>query len=446
MAPHIRPHLFACASAALALAAAATVTAFAAETPLPMDLAEVLRLAGARSIDIEIAKEETRLARAESKQANERFFPWLAPGFGYRRHEGALADVQGLVTDIDKESYDAGATLHAQVDLGDALFASRAARQRVAATERRLDATAQDAVLEAVSRYLDLLLAQVNVDVFRQAETVSAEYGTQLARAVEAGVASRAEELRVEVQTARNRFAREEAEEEALVASARLAQVLRVDPAATIVASRDDVAAVTLVPTELPLDALLTHALASRGEVLENEARVAAAGEGRKGAVYGPLIPTVGVEVSAGSLGGGPDGARDDQDGFLDQTAGLRWRIGPGGLFDFGRIDAADARLRRVELEGTRLRDVVSREVVEARARALALARRTATASAALATSERAFALSRERRELGIDVVLENIQAEQELTRTRGDYLATVVEATRAQYRLLRALGGSTPP
>lgn len=445
MAPRLRVRTFAAVVAA-ALATVYTASAFAADAPLAMDLANVLALAGARSIDVEIAKEEAQLARAESRQADQRFFPWLAPGFGYRRHDGALADVQGLVTEIDKESYDAGATLHAEVDVGDAVFTARAARQRVAASERRLDAAAQDAVFEAVSRYLDLLLAQVRVEVFAQAEDLSAAYATQLARVVEAGLASKAEELRVEVQTSRNRFAREEAEERTRVASARLAEALRLDPGAILVASRDDLTAITLIPGDFPLDTLLAHALASRGEVLEGEARVAAAREGRTGAVYGPLIPTIGVQVSAGSLGGGPDGARDDQDGFVDQTAGLRWRIGPGGLFDMGRIDAADAKLRRAQLEKTRLRDAVSREVVEAKVRTDALARRTVTARKALAISERAFALARERREFGIETVLENILAEQELTRTRGDYLETAVEATRAQYGLLRALGGSTPP
>ncbi|NDB75496.1 MAG: hypothetical protein EB141_07615, partial [Verrucomicrobia bacterium] len=64
-----------------------------------------------------------------------------------------------------------------------------------------------------------------------------------------------------------------------------------------------------------------------------------------------------------------------------------------------------------------------------------------ATLRRALVTAEEAFRLTRERKERGIGVVLENIFAEQDLTRARTDFLAAVAEANKAQFLLLRALG-----
>jgi hypothetical protein len=49
----------------------------------------------------------------------------------------------------------------------------------------------------------------------------------------------------------------------------------------------------------------------------------------------------------------------------------------------------------------------------------------------------------RSAREFGVAAVLERILAEQDLTRARNDYVATVAEHDKAQYALLTAIGGS---
>jgi hypothetical protein len=41
--------------------------------------------------------------------------------------------------------------------------------------------------------------------------------------------------------------------------------------------------------------------------------------------------------------------------------------------------------------------------------------------------------------------VLENIQAEQDLTRSRDDYVAAIAEYDKRQYELRHAIGGSAP-
>src|SRR5688572_29092314 len=46
-------------------------------TPSELDLATVLRLAGARSLDVELAKEKLKEAEARYDSATWQFFPWL---------------------------------------------------------------------------------------------------------------------------------------------------------------------------------------------------------------------------------------------------------------------------------------------------------------------------------------------------------------------------------
>jgi len=58
-----------------------------------------------------------------------------------------------------------------------------------------------------------------------------------------------------------------------------------------------------------------------------------------------------------------------------------------------------------------------------------------------LAAADEALRLARQRQEFAVAVVLENILAEQGLTRARTDYLLAVAEFNKSQYALLRAAG-----
>src|SRR5439155_24093457 len=109
-------------------------------------------------------------------------------------------------------------------------------------------------------------------------------------------------------------------------------------------------------------------------------------------------------------------------------SVGLGWRISPGGLFDTGRNHASKARLETVRMSGAKVQDEITRQVVETQTRALSLLAQIATAKQNLATASETLRLTRERKQFGVGIVLEDIQAQQELTRARSDYLNTVAE------------------
>jgi outer membrane protein TolC len=409
----------------------------------PIDLPTALQLAGAQNLDVKIAAEKVAEAKANHESARLQFFPWLSPGAGYRKHEGRIQAVDGAVFDASKQSYNAGATLTAQVDIGDALYKTLAARQLVNASNHALDAQRQDTILAAAQGYFDLAKAQAAVSVAQEAVRISQDYENQLQRAVEVGIALKGDELRVRVQTERNQLTVRQAQEQQRIAAARLAQTLRLDPKVELAARDADLAPLAMTTPAATLDALVGQAYASRPELRQSHALTQAARETKDGAVYGPLIPTVGAQAFAGGLGGGTGGSTGNFGDSQDYIAGLSWRIGPGGLGDFGRIRAADSRLKQSQLVGEKLRDEITRQVVEAHTRVQSQSDQVATAKKALATAEENLRLARERKQFGVANVLENILAEQELTRTRNDYFGAVAEFNKAQFTLGRAIGST---
>jgi outer membrane protein TolC len=406
-----------------------------------VDLPAVLRLADAQNLDVQIARERLVEARANHDSAVAQFFPWLLPGTAYRRHENRVQAVDGTLFDADKQSYTVGGALTAQIDLGDAIYKSLAAKQLVEAAGHALEAQRQDAVLAAAQGYFELAFAQAAVNVAKEAAAISLDYETQVGHAVEIGLAFKGDHLRVRVQTQRNQLALRQAVEQQRTAGARLAQTLHLDPAVELTASDADLVPLTLVNTNAPLNVLVRESFAARPELKQSLALVAAARDSKNGTVYGPLMPSLGAQAFVGGLSGGRN---NDTGNFGDQedySIGIGWRIGPGGLFDFSRKRAAESRLQGARLTGQKIGDEIGRQVVEAFARLQSSSDQIGTAKQALAAAEEGLRLAQTRKEFAVGVVLEALQAEQDLTRSRLDYFKAVAEFNKAQYALHKALG-----
>jgi outer membrane protein TolC len=191
----------------------------------------------------------------------------------------------------------------------------------------------------------------------------------------------------------------------------------------------------------LAIQPLIERALATRPELRQSKALVGAARENVNGAVYGPLIPSIAAQAFGGGLGGGQHGEWDNFGAQQDYFIGLAWRVGPGGLLDVGRQRAAKARLNLTQLDAQKLNDEIIREVVEALSRLQSQSEQINTSRRALVAAEEGLRLAQGRKEFGVGIVLENILAEQDLTRARDDYLKAIAEFNKAQYALSKAIG-----
>jgi outer membrane protein TolC len=429
--------------------------------PQPIDLATTLRLAGADNLSVKIAKEKLAEARAEADIARERLFPWVSVGATFRQHENNIQTVEGRIIDADKRSFSAGVGLNATWDFGEVYYQKLAAQQRARAEEAAATTQRQNTVTDAALAYYELLRATATIQIALDALAISERHHAQLVASAAAGVAFAGDVQRVATARARNETAVQQAREQARIAAARLAELLKLDPTVDLTPNPAELLPVTLVPTSSStsdlklaaspgaaaapdLAALVSRALAARPELTQADARLAAVREQHHGARNAPLIPVVNASASIGGLGG-DTGLRSWSRGFdnsNDYGVGLSWRIGPGGLFDRSRVRSSEARLRRGELELEQTRDTIRRQVVEFSARASSLSAQLASLRAALDSAEKTAQLSRERRAQSVSGVLEDLLAEEELTRARRDYVAAVAAFDQSQHALLRVLGG----
>lgn len=436
-----RAWLLASIAGVTAVSAVRAQTAPSAAETYPVDLPTALRLAHAENLDVQIAQKRLDEARANRDSSLWQFFPWLSPGISARRHEGRTQAVDGTLLDVDKQSIAPGATVTAQLDLGDGIFKALAAKQLVNAASRGLEAQQQDTTLSAAQGYFELVKTKAMVEVVREALRTSEGYAAQLHAAVAAGVVFKGDELRVQTQSERYRVALRQSQEQQRIAAARLAQILHLDPTIELVPTDGELVPITLVETAGDIQALVRQALEARPELKQNQALIAAAREAKRGAVYGPLIPSLGVQAFLGDLGGGQGDATGNYGSSRDYYVGLSWRIGPGGLFDFSRIDAAQARVAAAELTALKTSDDVARQVVEGYTRVRSLSDQIAASRQSLSAATETLRLTRERKQLGVGIVLEDIQAQQELVRSRADYLTVIADFNKAQYVLSKVLG-----
>jgi outer membrane protein TolC len=408
-----------------------------------IDLPTALRLAGASNLEVAIAREKVSEARAASDAARARFFPWIAPAIVVRRHDENIQAVNGPILDADKQSLSAGLALNAQLDLGETYYQNLVARQLVRSSEAALAGRQREVVYRAASGYFDLARARAAVIAAEEAVRVASRHAEQIAATAEAGLTFQGDAARVRAARERAELGLARARIEQRVAAARLAEVLRLDPSVDLAPADDDLAPMKATATGDDLVALLSRALARRPELDEAAARLEAARMTRRAATRGPLIPTLGAQASLGGLGGGPGSTSigHDFDLSADYSFGLSWRVGPGGLGDRNRQRETLARERQGELEQEKVRDVIRRQVVEQHARLRSLATQVELARKALEAADQTAGLSRQRRSTGVSAVLEDLQAEEELARSRRDYLATVADYNQAQYALRYAVG-----
>ena len=408
-----------------------------------IDLPTALRLAGANNLDVQIAREKVNEARAASDSARARFFPWITPSIVVRRHDENIQAVNGPILDADKQSLSAGIALNAQLDLGETYYQNLVAKQVVRSNEAALAGRQREATFRAAAGYFDLMRARAAVLAAEEASRIAQRHAEQIGATAEAGLTFAGDAARVRAARERAELTLARVRTDQRIAAVRLAEILRLDPTVDLAPPDGDLAPLALTAAGDDLAALVARARASRPELDEAAARLEAARVTRRGAVHGPVIPTLGAQAAIGGLGGGPGSSSltRDFDVSGDYSFGVSWRVGPGGLLDRNRQRETASRERQVELEREKIQDAIRRQVVEQHARLRSLTTQIDLARKTLEATDQTARLSRQRRETGVGAVLEDLQAEDELARARRDYLATVAEYNLAQYALRYATG-----
>lgn len=407
-----------------------------------VSLTSALRLAGANNLDVKIVEEHLAEARADHLIAIEQFLPSVRGGLGFRQHDGNAQTTEGRIIDVNKQLYTGGAALAAQIKLGDAIYETLASHQLVKAAGFATEARRLDSIYQAAISFYDLVLSHATVDVSEESVKIAQEYALQVGKAAEAGLAYRGDALRAIAQVQKNQLALEQACVQRRIAAARLSQILNLDPAIELIPDQTTLAPIHLLSEKETLDSLVAKATSNRPEIQQLAARLRAARSKHDGSVFGPTVPAITAEAFWGGLGGGDGNAGPANfDNSSDYIVAATWTLGPGGLFDIGQINKTKAQVKLGELEAEKFRQEIIIQVVAGHARINSMSNQLNSAQQAMSSIEKNLALARERKTFGIGEILENIDAQEQRTKTRMDYLGVLAEYNKAQFAMIRALG-----
>jgi outer membrane protein TolC len=432
-----------------------------------IDLPGALRLAGARDLDVAIARERVCQALAELEQARVLWLPSLFIGPNWIRHDGQAQVVEGPVRTISKSSLFLGATAAggssvsgpvpaggpAQVSglttvlrISDAIFQPLAARQVLDARRAGVQAATNDALLGVAEAYFDLQRAAGRLAIAREAAENAEALAALTASYARTGAGLEADHRRSLAERDRQRRIVEEAVGELEAASAELVRRTRLDPTIVLAPTEPAETVIRLVPDQCPLDILITTGLRSRPELAEAQALVQATLVRLKQARLRPLIPSVAFRYSGGGFGGGKNEFFGDFAGRSDADVNLYWELQNLGLADRAMARQRAAQQRAATLELLKVQDRVAAEVVRAEKGRIAALRQLDEAARAVPEARASLDLNLTsiRRGAGLPGAtrpIEVLQPIQALAQARLDYLEAVLASNRAQFRLYHALG-----
>lgn len=428
-----------------------------------IDLASALRLAGVENPQILLARQRVTEAVAVRQLAAAQILPSLNAGLNYDAHTGPLQQANGNILKVNRDALYVGSGAYAVAagtvnipgvfynqNLSESLFAFLASRQLVAARRFAADAARNEGLRQVGVAYIQLLRAEgqraVNYQNLLEAKKVADM--TAAFAAKEEGRKADAE--RAATEWDRRRIDLLDAEAGVQSASARLAELLNLDPTIRLHPAEERLVPLPLVPEPIALPELLAIALLQRPELAERQAVIRQAMLGLANARLLPFSPTVLIGFSAGTFGGGSNlntevtgaprfgnfGQRND----FDVVA--YWTLQNLGVGNKALVNNSQSKLRQADLERVAMLNRVRAEVADAAIRARTRLAQTAVLEDGVRSGLLAYAKDFERiRNRAGGLPIELLASFQLLARARAEYVDAIADYNMAEVDLYVALG-----
>lgn len=423
----------------------------------PIDLDTALRLAGVRNPELLIARERVAEAVALRQFAAAQILPSLNAGTSYDDHNGNLQQSAGNILSVHRQALYLGAGAAAvgagtvnipgvvwNMQLSEGLYACLISRQVVVQRCFAEEATRNNVLLRVALAYEELLRAEEARVIAIKDRDEAQEVARLTAAYAKTGQGRKADADRAATEFSRRQYDVQETEGNILTASAKLCQLLNLDPSVRLHAIDSAVVPATIVPQEIPLRELIATAMVRRPELKERQTVIREALLALDGARVLPFTPTVFLGFSAGTFGAGTITAPSELSRFggrSDFDVVAYWTLRNLGVGNCALIKEAASRVRSSEYQCMRVLDQVRDEVAEAYARARTRFAQVATSEQAVLVAQDAFKedLTRIKGREGLPIeVLDSLRL---LARARNDYLNAIVDYNRAQFELYVALG-----
>lgn len=419
-----------------------------------MDLTTALTIADGQSTRIGLAAARYREAYARLSASRVLWLPSLRAGASYNHHDGRLQNIEGDVFDVSRSALNGGLGANAvaagspavpgvlaNFHTADAIFQPRIAEYAASARYAATRAETNDALLDVAVAYLNLLravqqlrIAEATRDRAQQLAELTASFAQ-----TGAGTQADADRARTELALRQNEVAR--AEEASIVASARLAELLHLDPSQPIVPLEPSIVPIELAQPDAPLNELLAAGLSNRPELAEARYLVCEAVQRYQRERYAPFVPSVLLGISHTGFGGGTGSELNDFGDRFDLDAVAWWEIRNLGLGERAQRSIAATRQQQASWQHVQTMDRVAREVIEAHAQVTSRRRQIAVAESSITAAADSYRRNVERIREGQGLPIEALQSLQALDAANREYLRAVIDYNEAQFRLQRALG-----
>jgi outer membrane protein TolC len=423
----------------------------------PIDLNTALRLAGVQNPDLLIARQRVLEAAALRQLAAAQILPSLNAGTNYDSHTGNLQQSNGNILSVNRSALYVGAGAGAvaagtvsvpgvvlEGNIAVTVYGYLTSRQVVAQRQFSTDAIRNQVFLQTALAYSELLRAEghraVAIQVRDEAKIVArltrAYADAQQGRDADAHRALTELEMRErDIQAAEGAM---------LVASARLCQVMNVDPSVRLHPTDAWVVPHPIVPDPTGVRELIALAMLQRPELKERRAAIREALLALEGAKSLPFSPTVLVGYSSGGYGGGSNLVRPVFGGFggrSDFDVVAFWTLQNFGIGNRALNNLGRARVGVTRYQEIGMLDQVRSEVAEAYAKTHARYAQIGTAESAVRSAEQGFREDLLRIQNTVVDAIETVDSLRLLARSRYAYLDSIVDYDRSQFELFVALG-----
>src|SRR5947209_6592849 len=156
--PNLAPATRPASPASLAMDASQTIPMY--QRLMAVDLPTVARVATARSLDIEAARQRVEAARGRYESSVEAIFPVIAPSIAYQHVEGVNQAVNGTLVHTSFNTFLPALAVQWILNPGRVAYDVVAASRRVDAAKDQELAVRLETARQAAVQYYDLVLAQ----------------------------------------------------------------------------------------------------------------------------------------------------------------------------------------------------------------------------------------------------------------------------------------------
>lgn len=425
----------------------------------PITLLAVLEAVDRENPTVNLARMRVEEAYSQWDRAEALWLPSLRAGLNYNKHEGRMQEVEGRNLEISRGAFYSGLGanavgagspavpgVYANFHLSDAVFQPSIAAHVAFAREANAEAVTNDFLLQAAQAYLELLRATQELAIAREIRYLAArlEDVTEAYAKTGQGLASDHDRAATELALRTNDVTR--AEEAIAVASARLAQLLSLDPTMPLAPQEPAVVPLELMPGEDAVQGLVALGLGNRPEVRESDALVGEAVRRLQRERFAPLLPSVLLGISYGGFGAGRGGDIDAYSDRFDADAALWWEIRNLGFGERAARGQMQSQIDQAQLKQVAVLDLIAREVAEAHTQVQNRKRQLEVAQGAVKVARSSYDRNVERIQNAQGLPLEVLQSIQALGQAQREYLRVVTDYNLAQFSLQRALGWPSGP